>query len=321
MTLAISRREALALFSGSLATLGLDAARAAESLPLVRVSIVPIFAVAPQFAAEKLGYFAAEGIATTTQLIQGGAVGIPGLVAGSFDVLYSNAISFLTALERGIDLRIVAEATPIAEKPPDPGALLQRKGAGLKSGRDLEGKITGINARFDIQWLVVQGWIQKTGGDLSKITYREVPLPAMLDALKSEQVDAALVLDPFMTVGLNDPNFELLGWPLSTTMPGLPSSLWVVSGNTADTKADVIAAYKRGFMKGVDWCNAHLGDDQYIKLVASYTKTDEKILAKMVLDKQPTDINVEAIEKLAVLMRQYDLLKTSPDIRSKIFKS
>ena len=309
------------MVGSSLAALSLEAARAAEALPLVRVSIVPIFAVAPQFAAEKLGYFAAEGIATTTQLIQGGAVGIPGLVAGSFDVLYSNAISFLTALERGIDLRIVAEATPIAEQPPDPGALLQRKGAGLKTGRDLEGKITGINARFDIQWLVVQGWIQKTGGDLSKVTYREVPLPSMLDALKSGQVDAALVLDPFMTVGLNDPNFELLGWPLSTTMPGLPSSLWIVSGNTADSKADLIGAYKRGFMKGVDWCNSHLGDDQYIQLVASYTRTDEKILAKMVLGKQPTDINVASIEKLIALMRQYDLLKTSPDIRSKIFTS
>jgi len=316
----LSRREALGLLGGAL-TLGIPQTAAADPLPLLRVSIVPIFAVAPQFAAAKLGYFAAEGIETTTQLVQGGAVGIPGLVSGSFDVLYSNSISFLTALERGIDLRIVAEATPITEKPPDPGALLQRKGAGLKSGKDLEGKITGINAKFDIQWLVVQGWIQKTGGDLSKITYREVPLPSMLDALRGGQVDAALVLDPFMTVGLNDPNFELLGWPLSTTMPGLPSSLWIVSGNMADTKADLIRAYIRGFMKGVEWCNEHLGDEQYIQLVASYTRTDEKILAKMVLGKQPTDIDVASIERLVTLMKQYDLLKTNPDIRSKIFKS
>jgi len=316
---AISRRDALLGIGGTLATLPIAAAMAADP-PLVRVSIVPIFAVAPQFAADKFGFFTAEGIATTTQPVQGGAIGIPGLVSGSFDILYSNAISVLTALERGIDLRIIAEATPIAEQPPDPGALLQRKGAGLKSGKDLEGKTVGVNVRFDIQWMVVQGWIKKTGGDTTKVTYREVPLPSMLDALRGGQVDAALVLDPFMTIGLSDPAFEMLGWPLSTTMPGLPSSLWIVTGTFAETKADVLRAYLRGFMKGVDWVNAHMGDEEYLQLVASFTKTDTKLLAKMVAGKQPTHINVDAIKRLVTLMKEFDLLKTDLNVEPKIFK-
>ena len=316
----LSRRTAMIATAASLATLRLRPALAAD-LPLLRVSVVPIFAVAPQFAADKLGYFAAEGLAVTTQPIQGGTIGIPGLVSGSFDVLYSNSISVLTALERGIDLRIVAEATPIAERPPDPGALLQRKGAGARSGKDLEGKIVGVNVKFDIQWMVVQGWIKKTGGDLGKITYREVPLPSMLDALKNGQVDAALVLDPFMTIGLGDPGFELLGWPLSTVMPGLPSSLWVVSGSLADTKPELVRAYRRGFLKGVDWVNTHFGDDAYLQLIAGYTKTDVKLLAKMVAGKQPTEINVAALKRLVQLMKEYELLKTDVNVEAKIFKS
>jgi NitT/TauT family transport system substrate-binding protein len=317
----ISRRNALLGIGGTLATLPIAAATAADALPLLRVSIVPIFAVAPQFAAERFGFFTAEDVATTTQPIQGGAIGIPGLVSGSFDVLYSNAVSVLTALERGIDLRIIAEATPIAEQPPDPGALLQRKGAGLRSGKDLEGKTVGVNVRFDIQWMVVQGWIKKTGGDPGKVTYREVPLPSMLDALRGGQVDAALVLDPFMTIGLSDPAFEMLGWPLSTTMPGLPSSLWVVSGAFADTKTELVRAYLRGFMKGVDWVNAHMGDDEYLQLVASFTKTDTKLLAKMVAGKQPTHINVETIKRLAALMKEFELLKTDVHVEPQIFKA
>jgi NitT/TauT family transport system substrate-binding protein len=321
MTSAISRRDALAALGGSLAMLRMTDAMAADSLPLVHVSIVPIFAVAPHFAADKLGYFAAEGFAVTTQPVQGGTIGIPALVGGSFDVLYSNSISVLTALERGIDLRIIADGTPVPEKPPDPGALLQRKGAGLRSGKDLEGKTVGVNTRFDIQWLVVQGWVQKTGGDLGKITYREVPLPSMLDALQNGQVDAALVLDPFLTVGLGDPRFELLGWPLSTVMPGLPSSLWIVSGKLADAKADLVRAYIRGFLKGADWVNAHLGDEAYLQLVAGYTRTDVKLLAKMIVAKQPTQIDGGALMRLVSLMKEYDLLKTNVDVESKIFKA
>lgn len=310
----VSRRHALA----GLSLLPLARARAAD-LPLLRVSIVPIFAVAPHFAADKLGYFAAEGIATTTQPVQGGAVGIPALVGGSFDVLYANAISTLVAIERGIDVRIIIEATPITPAPPDPGGFLQVKGGGLKSGKDLEGKTVGVNARFDIQWMCAQGWIKKTGGDPSKVTYREVPLPSMLDAIKGGQVATALVLDPFFTVGLNEGGFEVLGWPLSTTMGGLPSSVWIVTGATADTKADLVRRYVRAFLKGVDWCNANLGDDAYLQLVAGYTRTDIALLRKMVVQKEPRAIDVPALEQLGKLMQEYGLLKTDVDIKAKIF--
>src|ERR1700735_125645 len=102
----LSRRSALlglstAGLSAVLATCPGLSAKAAD-LPVVKGGLVPIFAVAPQIAADKLGYFTEEGIATATQVVQGGAVGIPALVGGSFDVLYSNATSVLSALERGI---------------------------------------------------------------------------------------------------------------------------------------------------------------------------------------------------------------------------
>ncbi|HEY3920071.1 MAG TPA: ABC transporter substrate-binding protein [Stellaceae bacterium] len=318
MTVLISRRDALVGLGGALALAKVSPALAAD-LPLVRVSIVPIFAVAAHFAAEKQGYFAQEGIAVTTQPVQGGAVGIPGLVSGSFDVLYANSISCLTALARGIDLRFIAEGAPIPEHPPDPGALLIRKGEDLKTGKDFEGKILGVNAKYDIQWLVMQGWVKKTGGDVEKITYREVPLPSMLDAIKGKQVDGALVLDPFMTMGLKDPAFERVAWPLSTAMPGLPTSFWVVSGTAAETKTDAIRRYQKAFLKGGQWINAHLRDDAYNQLVASYTKTDPKLIAQMVASEQPLDICVDPTMRLAALMRANGLLKTDIDFKSKLF--
>jgi NitT/TauT family transport system substrate-binding protein len=318
--LTISRRRVLAAMGGAVAAWQSGRAIAAE-LPLVRVSTVPIFVVAPHVVADRMGYFAAEGIAVTTQPVQGGHIGIPGLIGGSFDVLYSNSVSIITALERGIDLRIIAEGTRIPTKPPDPAAIVQRKGAGLHSGKDLEGKVVGINVRFDIQWLIVQSWVTYTGGDPSKISYREVPLPAMIDALKNGQVDAAVLVDPFLTVGLGDQNLELLDWAQSKVMPGLPSSLWVVSGEVAEKKSDLIRAYIRGFLRGAAWVNTHLGDREYLQLVASFTKTDEKLLAKMVVGRQPTEIEVEGIERVVALMKENGLLKTNVNVAAKIFKS
>src|SRR5689334_5448683 len=146
MSAFMSRRRALAALAAAFATVGLHAAPAAAEPTLVRVSIIPIYSVATHFAAEQQGYFAAENIAVTTQPVQTGAVGIPGLMSGAFDVLYTNTVSVLTALERGIDLRIVAEAPRIPTSPPDPLALFQRKGDHIHTGKDVEGRVIAINA-------------------------------------------------------------------------------------------------------------------------------------------------------------------------------
>jgi NitT/TauT family transport system substrate-binding protein len=315
----ITRRAALAAAGGTLAALHMPKAFAAD-LPLLHVSMVPIFVVAPHVVADRKGWFAEEGIAVTTQPVQSGNVGIPGLMSGSFDILYSNSVAVLTALERGLDLRIIAEGTRIAEKPPVAAALLQRKGGGMHTGKDLEGKTIGIATKYDIQWLIAQAWVKMKGGDPSKINYREMPLPSMLDALASNQVDAVVAIDPFLAVGLGDPRFELLSWAQADVMPGMPSSMWVTTGDTAKNKGDLIRAYLRGFYKGAAWVNEHLGDPDYMALVASYTKTDPALLAKMALNKQPMSIDPKQIERVAALMKENGLLKTDLDIPAHVFK-
>jgi NitT/TauT family transport system substrate-binding protein len=319
MARTITRRAALAAAGSTLAALRIPQALAAD-LPLLHVSMVPIFVVAPHVVADRMGFFAAEGIAVTTQPVQSGNVGIPGLVSGSFDILYSNSVAVLTALERGIDLRIIAEGTRIADKPPVAAALLQRKGGGMHTGKDLEGKTIGIATKYDIQWLIAQAWVKLKGGDPSKVTYREMPLPSMLDALASNQVDAVVAIDPFLAVGLGDPRFELLSWAQADVMPGMPSSMWVITGETAKNKADLIHAYLRGFYKGAAWVDEHLGDAEYMKLVASFTKTDPALLAKMALNKQPMSVDPKQIARVAALMKENGLLKTDLDIAGHVFK-
>jgi NitT/TauT family transport system substrate-binding protein len=318
MASAISRRAALTVLGGSLAALRLPGAQAAAVPTLLHVSIVPIFDVAPYFAANAQGYFAAEGIAVTTQPTQSGVVGIPALVSGSFDIDYSNSISVLTALERGIDLRLIAQGSLMAP-PPDSNALLGRKGEGLRTGKQLEGKTIGVNARYDIQWLVMRAWIKKTGGDPDKVTFREVPIPSSLDAIKNKQVDVGLVLDPYMTIGLDDPALEFIDWPIYAVMPGGPTAFWVVTGNTAEQRPEMVKSFVRAYRKGAIWVNAHHGTEDFIKLVSSYTKIDPKLAAKMVVPTAELGVTLGPIEELKALMREHGLLKSDVDVQSKVF--
>jgi ABC-type nitrate/sulfonate/bicarbonate transport system substrate-binding protein len=102
-------------------------------------------------------------------------------------------------------------------------------------------------------------------------------------------------------------------------MPGLPTSFWMVSGNTAQTKAPLIRRYVKAFLRGGEWINVHLRDEAYNQLVAGYTKTDAKLIAQMVASNQPLSVDVDAGIRLAVLMKQNGLLKTDIDFKAKQF--
>ena len=317
MSEGLSRRAALTLLSVSAAAAGLPKARAAEPTTL-HVSIVPIFDVAPYFAADKQGYFAAEGLAITSQPTQGGAVGIPALVSGSFDIVYSNSISVVTALEQGIDLRIVAQGSLISP-PPNSNGLLGRKGEAFRTGKDLEGKTIGVNARYNIQWLAMRAWVKKTGGDPDKVTYREVPIPSSLDAIKSKQVDVGLVLDPFLTIGLGDPALEFIDWPIYAVLPGGATAFWVVLGKAVVEKPDVVKSFVRAYRKGAQWVNAHRGTAEFIDLVSTYTHIDPKLAGKMVVPTAELGVTLGPIKQLTALMREHGLLHGDVDVQSKVF--
>jgi NitT/TauT family transport system substrate-binding protein len=303
---------------GTAAVLSTPAGRVLAAPTKLAVSIIPIWDVSPFVVADKQGFFTAEDIAVTTEPIHTGSVGIPALIAGSFDVVYSNSIAVFTALERGIDLRIVAEGSPIGMAPPDPGALVMRAGEPIRTGKDLEGKTVGVTARGSIQWLVTRAWIKKTGGDPEKVTYREVRQPQAVDAIKSKQVDAGLVLDPFLTVAMGDPGLARLAWPFET-MRGGPTSYWVVTGETADKRTDVVTRFVRAYQKGADWVNANIKSDAYMKIVSSFTKVDPALLGKLVIPPAQRTVDVAPAKALMALMHEHGLLTKELDLSAKVF--
>ena len=316
----MSRRAILAVVGCLFAVVGLSSAMAADSNKLVRVSIIPIYVVHSHFAAEQQGYFAQEGISVTTQPVQGGALGIPGLMSGSFDVLYTNTVSVITAWERGIDVRVIAESARTPNTPPDPLGLFKRKGDKITRGKDLEGKTVAINTRGTLLWLTLQRFVKADGGDVSKVNFREIPLPSMVDALKSKQVDAAYLLDPYLAIAREDPELELAAWPTSTVMPDVSSSLWVVSGKWADANPDLLKAYVRAFYKGGEWVNQNMGKPTYYDLVASITKMDPARIQKTYNGGQEMRLEAKPILDLAAVMKEFDMLKSDIDVESKIIR-
>ena len=287
----------------------------------LKASIIPIVDVAPLFAAQQQGYFAAEGLEVDTTPVVSGAAGIPGAIAGAYDVVYTNVVSTLQARSQGLDIRIVVSGSAAGSTPPDTAGLIKRKGEPIKTGKDLEGKVMAVNQRNNINWLFAAAWIKKTGGDVAKVTFREVPFPQMPDAVKIKQADAAHPVDPFMSNALRDPALELLAWPWSSVLPGVRAAHWVVTGETADKRPESVRKFVRAMRKGAAWLNANNGNEEFYKLIGSYTRLNREQLQTMKIREIETDIDVPDMQRLASLSREHGLIDRDLPLQQMVFET
>jgi len=318
MTQPISRRSSLlALGAAALSGSAIAPVRA-DTSPL-RVGIIPISTNVPYYAADKFGYFTAENITVSPQSIRGGAAAIPAMLTGSLDIVFSNSTSVAQAVARGLDLRLILSGTIAGTKPPDPGAILKRKGEPLRTGKDLEGKIVAVNTLRDVIWMVTTAWITATGGDLSKVQIIELPITSMVDAIKAKKVDAALIIDPFLTVALDDPAVELLAWPMSSIFQGGPMAFFVIAGPMTQQRPNDIRAFLRAYRRGAAWATANLGKQPFFDLVAEFSGLNADTVRRMPAVPVQADVVPSSLPKLTGLMQKTGLLDAPLDLRPKVF--
>lgn len=285
-----------------------SSARAAE-LERVRVSIIPINDVTPLFVAIKQGFFEAEGLLVDTSPSSGGATGIPGLVAGSYDVAYGNVVSTLLAAQSGIELRVVAAGTKIAEARNDFSAIVARRESGIRTGKDLEGKVVAVNTRNNVIWLYARAWIKATGGNPDRVTYKEVPHPQMEDAVRQKQADAGYMVVPFVTLAAAKPEMEAVAHPYSAVQLGVDVGQYLATAAFVQSRPETVAKFARALRRGVAWYNANLTNPELLPVIAGFTKLDVGLLRSLTLPPYPLVVDPPQIEKTMGLMIEHKLLR------------
>jgi len=288
----------------------------AASAQTVRVNYIPITDVTPLFVAIEKGYFAAEGLTIVPTPSTGGAAGIPGLMAGAFDVMYGNVVSTMLAQKQGFKLEVISAGTKQFANPANTNGLVARKADGIKTGKDLEGKTVAVNTRNGIIWLFARAWVVKTGGDATKVTFKEVAFPQMLDALRGKQVDAAFMVNPFFNAAVNDADtFTMVASPYREVQNDVEVGHYITTQDYYEKNRDILAKYSRAFRKGVQWYNANLKDPELIRIVSGFTKMKPETVAAIDLQKLPEVVDLATVAKTVQLMKDNGLITGDIDIR------
>lgn len=296
--------------------LSVGAPPAAADPMTLRISVIPTSVLAPLYAAMKNGYFKEDGLNLELAPTAGGAIGIPGLVGGSYDIAFSNNVSALQAVSQGIDVQLLA---PFPEGAADETAVIARRGEGIKTGRDLAGKTVAVNTNRNVIWLYLREWIRQTGGDPSTVTFREVAFPQMIDALKQKQIDAAFEINVFVIAAGKDPALEVVSYPYRDVQPKVQPSQYVATRKFIEGNKDKIDRFLRALKRGDQWFNSHIGSDELFALVADFTKLPVDVVRQMKFQPVAKKVEFDELEKTMALMKREGLLKKDVNAAAMIY--
>jgi NitT/TauT family transport system substrate-binding protein len=288
-----------------------EPAAAAGGATKLTVAAIAIVDVAPLYLAMSKGFFKEQNLELTVTNVRGGAEAVPGVTSGQFQFAFANVISLLLATSKGLPLKAVAPGNFSTGKPEDFGGIVVPKDSPIKAMKDLEGKTMSVNQVNNIGGVTVRAAMRKAGGDPDKIKFIEVPFPEMPAALGQGRVDAAWIVEPFLTVARNQ-GAVILDWNFVDTAPKLQISAYFTTKEYATKNPDVVQRFAAAIKKGLSYAAEH--PDEARATLLTYTKIEKPIADKLNLPLWSPEMNRESISVLADLMVQDKLLETKPDI-------
>lgn len=266
--------------------------------------------IALQYAI-KQGYFAEEGLAVQTTVLQNGAQLMPLLLNGQMQAGLSNVPNVAAAITQGLDVKFVASAVYNAKSGKSFDGIIVGADSGINSPKDLVGKTVAVPGVSGASALLAFAAVDKDGGDPTGMKLVEMAQPDMVAAVQSGHVDAGVEVEPFVTVG-EQAGLKVLAYPSSFALPGQLFTGWVMSQSFIDQHPDVVAS----FVKALNRANTEIGKDiegdgkVSRAVMANFVKIDPAIIDKITL---PTfsgdDLKPANIADVLADLYKFNLLK------------
>ncbi|WP_417555271.1 ABC transporter substrate-binding protein [Microbacterium sp.] len=285
-----------------------DGGSSAADLTPVKVGVIPIADTAPLYLGDKQGFFEDEGLDLTIETATGGAAIVPAVVSGDYQFGFSNQLSLMVAADQGLKIKMVSSAVATTgDTSKDMGAVISKADSGISSPADLAGKKVSSNSVGNINDTAVRSVVDEAGADSSTISFVEVPFPDAIAAVENDQVDAAFVVEPFVTAAL-DEGLNVVTYAYADFDPKLDIAAYFAK---TDVDADLLKKFQAAMKKSLEYADSH--PDDVRDIISTYTKTDPAVLAKITLPKYPTEFDRASSEKLAAAAQKYGVLKAKPD--------
>jgi NitT/TauT family transport system substrate-binding protein len=257
------------------------------------------------YYAIKNGAYRRAGIEVEMVPISSGAAGTAAVIAGSYEIGRTSILAVLSAHLRGIPIKIVAPSIVNSER--NPFAMLQMPvDASYASGADLNGKTIGTPALGDLNMLATRCWVDKTGGDSRTLKFVEVPNTALVAAITSRRIDAAILQSPIFDASVAAGTTKTLAYAYGAIAPLFMGAAYVARADWATQHADLLRRFVRVLVDAAAYVNAHPAETA--PLVAELTKIELANTEKMHRTQNGTSLDPALIQPVIDAAAKYGII-------------
>jgi NitT/TauT family transport system substrate-binding protein len=304
------RRIAALLLLAAIPTSAL--AQAAPAPATIRAAVIGYAdATSLPLYGEASGIFKKYGLDAKVTSFNGGGAIIAAIAGGSLDVGFSNLVSAVSAIQRGIPVMVLTPATLFDHKERGDNVLVKTHGSKIQTGADLTGKIVAVTTLSGGLQLAASVWIDKNGGDSKSVHFVELPNSEMSAALKQGRIDAAMLAEPALSQAKAD--VDMLGDAVGAIAPRSTIGVFVASKAWVEANPDVAHRFVQAMVESARWANTHHAETA--KILSPLLGVDPAAFATMVRSTYGDVLSAQLLQPQLDAAYKYGQLKTPFDAR------
>lgn len=285
----------------------------------IKIGTIPVVDIAPLHYAIEQGYFKDEGLEVETVVQPNGQAAIQGIMSGDLDITFSTyAATFTAQSQRVADFKVVADG--LAAKA-NHLMVVATPNSPVKKAADLPGKKIAITAKNTFTDLAPMAVMKVQGIDYQQIQWIPMALPDMLGAMTKGDVDAAVVVEPWVTKAMKEAGAIPVLDAASGPTAELPMSGYMAvagAGKFATTSPNTIAAFQRALAKAqAQGTDRSKMEPMFVK----YAKLDESTAKLVTISTYSTNLEPNRIQRTANLLEEFGAIQGHLDVTPMIISA
>ncbi|MGH3978000.1 MAG: ABC transporter substrate-binding protein [Pseudonocardiaceae bacterium] len=275
----------------------------------IELGILPVVDAASAAIAQAERYFRAEGLQVELVPMPAEGAAVPGLVNGELDATFGNYVSFIAAQYQQVgDFRLISDGYQATECT---FVIVAKPDSGIRLPLDLAGKRIAVNTFNNIVELTARSALQTNGVDPNSVEFVELGFPDMIPALQNNQIDAAVLVEPFITEAQRSLGVRPVLDAASGPTAEIPIAGYAVTREFAEQNPTTVAALQRALAKGLRDARERRTVEN---ILPSYTEIDEQTAALIPIGTFPTSLDATRLQRIADLMSQFGVLNQPFDV-------
>lgn len=273
----------------------------------LRIGVQPMLDVAPLYIAQQQKLFEAAGLQVELIAQPTDAEAIRQVDAGTLDVAFATDVTVFRAAGSGVALQLQGEAYQAGQ---NTMALVTTPGHKYHDLADIARPQVAVNSIDDLGALTTRSVLQVAGVDPTMI--KQVAFTDMAAALQSNAVDAAWMMEPYITKAEKTFGAQILSDAARGATLDFPISSYAASRKFADENPKTLAAFRKVLASAQQLA----GDPLAVHIVLpSYAEVDSATADLVSVGTYPVSLSTVRLQRVADMMENQHMLGSHLDVQ------